>query len=64
MILKPEPNKSYTLSLKYKHAKETQGRYGLQFQYVLSNGDILYLPPVAHEEIKSLNPAPGKPSRC
>lgn len=61
MIFKPELNKPYTLSLKYKSAKEQTGRYGLQFLYTLSNGDALFVPPVAHQEIQSLNLSAEEP---
>jgi hypothetical protein len=61
-ILKLEPNRSYEIALKYKSPKESQGLSGLQFQYVLASpaNHIVYLPPVAHDEIKALNPEPGE----
>ncbi len=59
-ILKILPNQPYSISLKYSGATEKPGKWGMQFQYVLSDGSILYLPPIAHAEIQSLNPAPGE----
>lgn len=60
-IFKPEPNVPATITLKYKSAKEKSGQYGMQYLYTLENGDALFVPPVAHAEIQSLNPAPGEP---
>ena len=54
-ILKLSPNKPYTLALRYTQPKDSPGKYGMQFMYTLSNGSILYLPPVAHQEIQSLH---------
>ncbi len=60
-ILKLQPNQTYTLNLKYQKGVEKQGQYGLQFQYTLSDGSILYLPPIAHAEVQSLNVGPDEP---
>ncbi len=60
-ILKLQPNQTYTLNLKYQKGIEKQGQYGLQFQYTLSDGSILYLPPIAHTEVQSLNVGPDEP---
>jgi hypothetical protein len=60
-ILKLQPNKQYSLALKYRSAKEANGHYGMQYMYTLSDGQILYLPPVAHQELQSLNLAAGEP---
>ncbi len=60
-IIKPVPNKPLTLSLQFPSAIEKQGKYGLQFLYTLTNGDLIYLPPIAHQEIQSLHPGPSEP---
>jgi len=61
VILKPVPNQPLTLSLQYPSAIEKQGKYGKQFLYTLEGGDIIYLPPVAHDEIQKLHAGPGEP---
>ena len=61
MIVKVQPNKPLTLSLQYPSAIEKQGKYGLQFLYTLENGDGLFVPPIAHQEIQSLHAGPGEP---
>jgi hypothetical protein len=60
-IIKPVPNVPLTIKLKYASAKEKQGQYGLQHLYTLENGDALFVPPIAHQEIQSLHPGPGEP---
>lgn len=60
-ILKILPNQPYSIALKYSGATEKPGKWGMQFQYVLSDGSILYLPPIAHAEIQGLKPAPLEP---
>lgn len=61
-ILKLENGKSIQLSLKYRQGTEVKSRYGNtpQVLFTLDNGDALYLPPVAADEIRSLNPDPGE----
>jgi len=61
VIVKVQPNKPLTLSLQYPSAIEKQGKYGLQFLYTLENGDGLFVPPIAHQEIQSLHAGPGEP---
>lgn len=62
MILRPSPNQPLTLSLKYTRGKEkNSGTYGLQFEYVTTAGEILYLPPVAKEELDALHLDSGEP---
>jgi hypothetical protein len=62
MIVKVEPNKPLALSLKYSSAQEKQGKYGKQFLYTLSEPDgVIYLPPIAHDEIQKLHAGPGEP---
>ncbi len=61
MILKIEPDQPLTMSLKYRNAYEKKVNGSVQFKYTLENGDILYLPPLAHAEIQSLNPAAREP---
>jgi hypothetical protein len=60
-ILKIEPNKPLTLSLKYSSAQEKQGKYGKQFLYTVEPNDVIYLPPIAHDEIQKLHAGPGEP---
>jgi hypothetical protein len=60
-IIKPLPNVPLTVSLKYSSAKEKPGKYGLQFLYTLENGDALFVPPIAHDEIQKLHAGPGEP---
>ena len=61
-IIKIEPNKPLTLSLKYSSAIEKQGKWGLQYLYTLSEPDgVIYLPPIAHDEIQKLHAGPGEP---
>lgn len=59
-ILKLGTNSPVQIALKYRSAKEANGKWGMQYLYTLSTGDILYLPPVAHDLVKALNPAPGE----
>jgi len=61
VILKIEPDKPLLVSLKYRNAYEKQVNGAVQFKYTLENGDILYLPPIAHAEVQSLNPAAHEP---
>jgi hypothetical protein len=61
VILTIEPDKPLSLSLKYRNAYEKQVNGAVQFKYTLDNGDILYLPPIAHAEVQSLNPAAREP---
>ncbi len=50
------------MSLKYVSAQEKEGKYGKQFLYTLAEPDgVIYLPPIAHQEIQSLHPGPGEP---
>jgi hypothetical protein len=61
VILTIEPDKPLSVSLKYRNAYEKQVNGAVQFKYTLENGDILYLPPIAHAEVQSLNPAAHEP---
>ena len=61
MIIRPEPNKPLTVNLLYASAKETKGKYGIDFQYTLKGGNALFVPPIAHEEIQKLHAGPGEP---
>jgi hypothetical protein len=61
-ILKVLPNKPLTLSLKFPLPIEKQGKWGLQYLYTLSEPDaLIYLPPIAHDEIQKLHAGPGEP---
>ncbi len=61
MIVKIQPNKPIIVNLMYASAKEKNGKYGIDFQYTLENGDALFLPPIAHEEIQKLHAGAGEP---
>jgi hypothetical protein len=61
VILQIHPDQPLKLSLKYRNAYEKTVNGSVQFKYTLDNGDILYLPPIAHAEIQSLNPAAREP---
>jgi hypothetical protein len=61
VIVKVQPNKPLIVNLLYASAIEKQGKYGLQFLYTLDNGDGLFVPPIAHQEIQSLHVGPGEP---
>ena len=60
-ILKLEPNKPYTIALKYPTAKQVDGQYGPQLRWILSNGDLLYTPMVVGPQIEDLAIRPGQP---
>ena len=60
-IIKVEPNKPLTLSLKNPIGQEVKGQYGIQFKYSLEPNDLIYLPPIAHAEIQNLHAGPGEP---
>jgi hypothetical protein len=47
--------------LLYASAKETKGKYGIDFQYTLQGGHALFVPPIAHDEIQKLHAGPGEP---
>lgn len=59
-ILKLEPNKPRQIALRFREPKEVNGRKGREFQYSLQGGYTLYLPPIAADEIRSLNLDPGE----
>jgi hypothetical protein len=60
-IVRLESNKPRQITLKYKGGMEKPGRYGMEYLYKLENGDVLYLPPVAHAEIQALHVDAGEP---
>jgi len=60
-ILKLEPNKPYTIALKYPTAKQVDGFSGPQLRWILSNGDLLYTPMVVGPQIEDLGIRPGQP---
>lgn len=59
-ILKLEPNKPYTIALKYPTAKQVQGTWGDQLRWILSNGDLLYTPLLVGPQIEDLGIRPGQ----
>ena len=61
-ILKLQPGKPETISLRYKSPREVKSHSGaVEFQYNLLSGDILYLPPIGKSEIDSLSLAGSEP---
>ncbi len=48
------------LTLKQKSPIEKPDRTGMRYLYLLTGGDGIYLPPLAHAEIQSLRPEPGE----
>jgi len=62
-IIRLESNKPRQITLRYKSAKEKPSRSGtgMEYLYTLENGDGLFLPPVAHQEIQSLHVEAGEP---
>ncbi len=60
-IIKPVPNVPLTLSLKFSSSIEKEGKYGKQFLYTIEPNDVIYLPPIAHDEIQKLHAGPGEP---
>jgi len=60
-ILKLEPNKPYTIALKYPTGKQVDGLSGPQLRWILSNGDLLYTPMVVGPQIEDLGIRPGQP---
>jgi len=62
-IIRLENNKQIKIALKYPAAKPQTPRNGggVEFLYTLQNGDAMFLPAMAHEEIQSLRPAAGEP---
>jgi hypothetical protein len=61
MILKLEPNKPYTIALKYPTGKLVPGTWGDQLRWILSNGDLLYTPLLVGPQIEDLGVRPGQP---
>ena len=61
MILKLEPNRPYTIALKYPTAKQIDGTWGPQLRWILSNGDLLYTPLLVGPQIEDLGIRPGEP---
>jgi hypothetical protein len=61
MIMKLEPNKPYTIALKYPTGKLVPGTWGDQLRWVLSNGDLLYTPLLVGPQIEDLGVRPGQP---
>jgi hypothetical protein len=60
-ILKLEPNKPYTIALKYPTGKLVPGTWGDQLRWILSNGDLLYTPLLVGPQIEDLGVRPGQP---
>lgn len=56
------PGDPLQLTLKQKSPIEKPDRSGMmRYLYLLTNGDGIYLPPLAHAEIQALRPEPGEP---
>jgi hypothetical protein len=60
-ILKLEPNKPYTIALRYPTGKLVPGTWGDQLRWILSNGDLLYTPLLVGPQIEDLGVRPGQP---
>jgi hypothetical protein len=60
-IFKFETGTTYTLRLKYKSALEKPGKWGIQFLYTLSTGEVMFVPPIAHEAIQALHVGQDEP---
>jgi hypothetical protein len=60
-ILKLEPNKLYTIALKYPTGKSCVNQFGgEQLRWILSNGDLLYTPLIVGPQIEDLGIKPGQ----
>lgn len=61
-IVRLKDNHRMSLSLRYTSAQEKPGKAGaLEYLYTLENGNLIYVPPVAHAEIQSLHLGAGEP---
>ena len=60
-IVKVEPNKPLTVSLKYRNTYEKKVNGITEFKYTLQDGSVLLVPPIAHAEIQALHAGPGEP---
>jgi hypothetical protein len=60
-ILRFEYNVPVQLSLKYRDGRSTDGKYGPQVMYSLSDGRVMYLDPPVAESLKELGVQPGEP---
>jgi hypothetical protein len=60
-IIRPEPNKPLTINLKYRNVYEKKVDGQIEFKYTLDNGDALFVPPIAHDEIQKLHAGAGEP---
>ncbi len=61
-ILRIKDNHQLRIALKYPSPKDAPRRNGgpMEYIYTLSNGDAMFLPPLAHQEIQSLKPLAGE----
>jgi len=60
-ILKLEPNKPYTISVRYPTGKQVTNNFGgEQLRWILANGDLLYTPLIVGTQIEDLGIKPGE----
>lgn len=62
-IIRLKDNNQMRISLKYPSAKDAPRKNGagMEYLYTLSNGDVMFLPAMAHQEIQSLKPMADEP---
>jgi hypothetical protein len=60
-ILRIEPNRPYTIALKYPAGKQVTNNFGAdQLQWILTNGSVLYTPLIVGAQIDELGVKPGE----
>jgi len=59
-IIRLQDNCQMRIALKYPSPRERKNGHGMEYLYTLANGDAMYLPPMAHQEIQSLKPLSGE----
>jgi hypothetical protein len=59
--IRPEPNRPLIVNLKYRNVYEKKVNGQIEFKYTLENGDTLFVPPIAHDEIQKLHAGAGEP---
>jgi hypothetical protein len=59
--IRPETSKPLIVNLKYRNSYEKKVNGITEFKYTLENGDALFVPPIAHDEIQKLHAGAGEP---
>jgi len=59
-IIRLQDNCQMRIALKYPSPRERKNGHGMEYLYTLANGDAMFLPAMAHQEIQSLKPLPGE----